>query len=61
MKTINGHELLIQDLKGVMSLAENKEFHDFENTLFATPKMESARQLTQIVENAKEGKYDDKP
>ena len=59
MDNLNGHELLIQDLSGIMSLAQKKEFHDYGNTMFAAPKMELVRQLNQVVENTKNGKYDD--
>lgn len=56
---MNPHEILLDDLRKVLRLAENKEFHDFQNTIFATPKRELVRQLESIVLNVKIGKYDD--
>lgn len=55
---MDGHERLLTDLGAVMKLAEAKEFHDFENVNFATPKIQLVKMLESIVQNTKEGKYD---
>lgn len=53
-----GHENLIKDLETLLEEAKTFQFHDFKNTKNAMPKMEMVTKLDQIMNNVKEGKYD---
>ena len=53
-----GHKKLLADLKSLMRMAENFEFHDFKNTEFATPKIELRSILLTMAERVVEGEYD---
>lgn len=53
-----GHLALLTDLRELVSLTQAMEFHDFENTNFATPKIELRNRLLGMAENVVEGKYD---
>ena len=53
-----GHEKLLADLRSLMRMAENFEFHDFKNTEFATPKIELRNILLTMAERVVEGEYD---
>jgi len=53
-----GHMNLLVDLELVLAEARAKEYHDFENETYATPKMELVRKLESIINNTKNGKYD---
>lgn len=55
---MDGHQKLVVDLKQLLNEAEDKEFHDFENTTYATPKVMLVRRLETLVENVKNGEYD---
>jgi hypothetical protein len=58
-KTIDaGHEALLSDLKDILKQAEAFEFHDFENSNYATPKFALDRCLENIRNFNKGGKYD---
>lgn len=52
------YQKLIDDLRELLDLAENGEFHDFNNKKFATPKVELAMRLTAIIMKVKHGEYD---
>jgi hypothetical protein len=53
-----GHQVLISDLASLIAEAQMKEFHDFENDTYATPKVELVRKLEVLITNVKDGKYD---
>lgn len=53
-----GHIDLIRDLEIVQNEAKNFEFHDFKNQKYAMPKASLIHLLEAIVENVKDGKYD---
>lgn len=53
-----GHEKLIRDLKILLKLAENFEYHDFKNNMFPAPKSALIRNLSMLVEETKKGTYD---
>jgi hypothetical protein len=55
---MNPHELLVSDIEKLLDEAKNKEFHDFENEKYAFPKKELVEKLEILIENVKEGKYD---
>ena len=50
---------LCADLKELFDLAMAEEFSDFNNRQFATPKVELVKRLMIIVNNVKEGIYDE--
>lgn len=50
---------LCADLKEIFDLAMAEEFSDFNNRQFATPKVELVKRLMIIVNNVKEGIYDE--
>lgn len=50
---------LCADLKELFDLAMAEEFSDFNNKLFATPKVELVKRLEAIIINVKNGVYDD--
>jgi hypothetical protein len=53
-----GHERLVSDLRDLLALAEAYAFHDFLNTQFATPKMALDVRLRVMVNNVRNGHYD---
>lgn len=54
-----GHDALILDLEVLMQEAkEDFAFHDFKNEKYATPKVALVNRLTDLIENVKQGKYD---
>lgn len=50
---------LCADLKEILDLAMAEEFSDFNNRQFAMPKVELVKRLMIIVNNVKEGIYDE--
>lgn len=56
---MNNYEKLIDDLRELYQLAKEKEFSDFENTQFATPKVELVKRLENIKNKAIGGHYDE--
>ena len=61
MKNLDrGHDLLIQDLKELLSEAEDYQFHDFKNSEHAAPKVALVGRLEAIKENTIDGLYDNK-
>lgn len=53
------YQKLIDELRELYQLANAGEFSDFDNTMFATPKMELVKRLENIKQNAMKGEYDD--
>ncbi len=53
-----GHDNLINDLKLLYTEAIDFEFHDFKNTRYATPKIELHKKLLALINNNRDGKYD---
>lgn len=53
-----GHENLMADLALLFQDAGLKEFHDFENTTYEAPKVALVQKLEAIINNVKNGKYD---
>ncbi len=53
-----GHYELIKDLKALLAMAENYEFHDFKNENYATPKVQLGNFLHELRQNVINGKYD---
>lgn len=53
-----GHTALLQDLSVITKDACAFEFNDFRNTKYPAPKVELVHQLQAIIENTKNGKYD---
>lgn len=52
------HSYLLRDLSFIIAEAEGFEFHDFKNTKYPAPKRELIAQLTSIINNVKNGDYD---
>lgn len=50
---------LCADLKELYDLAMAEEFSDFNNKQFAAPKVELVTRLEAIIQNVKQGVYDD--
>jgi len=57
-KQVDPNFLLIQDIKDLLLGAEDKEFTDFENDKYDSPKVELILKLQNIINNTKDGKYD---
>lgn len=55
---MNGHDKLISDLTEVLSLAQQREFHDFDNKRFGAPKNALVAYLDTIKKKTIEGIYD---
>lgn len=55
-----GQDNLEKDLQALLNDAEDFQFHDFKNDRHATPKMALVGILQQMIENAKNGRYDNK-
>lgn len=55
-----GHKQLLVDLEFILSEAKNFQYHDFRNEAYATPKIELVNHLSKVIENAKQGLYDNK-
>jgi hypothetical protein len=53
-----GHEMLIADLQAILANAQNFQYHDFKNTLYATPKAVLRARLLDIAQAVVDGKYD---
>ncbi len=58
MNNDKGHEALLADLRAIIADAEAREFHDFNNTKYAAPKMALAAALLELRQNVMSGKYD---
>ncbi len=54
----NGYILLCVDLEELLNEAKEYQFDDFQNTKYATPKVELHKKLMEIVNNNRDGKYD---
>lgn len=54
----DGHKALIMDLAGLLAEAESFQFHDFKNSLYATPKVQLVLKLRAMAELAQNGRYD---
>ena len=52
------HIFLVNDLKNILQDAENYEFHDFKNDAYGAPKIALVEKLQTVINNVKEGKYD---
>lgn len=50
---------LEMDVKVLLSDVIDGNFHDFESEKYATPKMALVQRLEELIENTKQGKYDD--
>jgi len=57
MKT--AQEILIKDLKGLLSEAEAGEFGDFTNNKYDAPKLALIKKGQDLIDNVKAGRYDD--
>lgn len=55
---MNGHQKLIVDLKQLLNEAEDREFHDFENTNYPAPKVALYQKLMSLAQRVKDGEYD---
>lgn len=55
---MNGHQKLIVDLKQLLNEAEDKAFHDFENTQYAMPKVVLVNKFEHLISKVKQGEYD---
>ncbi len=53
-----GHNRLLEDLINLLAAVRVLEFHDFLNTTHATPKITLVQQLEGLIQNTKEGRYD---
>lgn len=47
------------DVQVLLREVQAGDFHDFESEKYATPKMELVARLQQLIDNTKQGKYDD--
>lgn len=47
------------DVKILLSDIIDGNFHDFKSDKYATPKMALVQRLEELIENTKQGKYDD--
>jgi hypothetical protein len=54
---MDGHEKLLHDIEALLDDSKAKHFHDFESD-FATPKVVLVQRLEALMENAKNGRYD---
>lgn len=53
-----GHKNLIDDLAELTKLAAEYQFHDFQNSSFAVPKMKLVELLEEMIKRTKSGRYD---
>lgn len=53
-----GHLALLDDMGDLAKEVIDHEFHDFKNKKYALPKVALIEKLQKLIENAKEGKYD---
>lgn len=53
-----GHEMLVADLQSLLANANNFHYHDFKNTMYATPKMVLRASLLGMAQAVIDGKYD---
>lgn len=53
-----GTEALKLDIHVLLSDVIDGNFHDFNSEKYATPKMALVTRLNEIIENTKQGKYD---
>lgn len=56
--TNGGHNALMQDLSEILYEAFHYEFNDFKNEKYAAPKMTLVSKLQEVIDHAKNGKYD---
>lgn len=54
---MDGHDKLLNDIEKLLDDTKAKYFHDFESD-FATPKVMLVQRLEALMENAKNGRYD---
>ena len=54
---MDGQNKLIYDIDALRTDAIDKHFHDFESD-FATPKIVLVQRLQALIDNVKEGRYD---
>lgn len=47
------------DIKVLLADVIDENFHDFRSQKYATPKLALVRRLEELIENTKQGKYDD--
>jgi len=55
----NAQEILIKDLKELLSEAEAGEFGDFTNNKYDAPKLALIQKGQDLIDNVKAGRYDD--
>jgi hypothetical protein len=53
-----GHEALLKDLGTILGEALDYEYDDFRNKHYAMPKMALIQKLEELINNTKQGKYD---
>lgn len=58
MELEKGQQILVDDLKALLSEAEDGEFGDFSNEKYAAPKMALAEKFLELRRNVINGKYD---
>lgn len=60
MEKENGQQALELDIKELLSDTIDQNFHDFRSDKHATPKLALVSRLQQLIENTKQGKYDNR-
>jgi len=58
MQLEKGQQVLIEDLKELLSEAEAGEYGDFTNSKYDAPKMALANKFEELRNNVIDGKYD---
>jgi len=53
-----GHEKLLHDIEALLEDAKMGLFHDFHKNGLAMPKMSLLQRLEKLIDNTKEGRYD---
>lgn len=58
LQSDKGHVALVNDLSEIFNEACECQFHDMLNTNYAAPKLTLVYKLNDIINNTREGKYD---
>jgi len=60
MENQNGQQSLEMDIKILLSDVVDENYHDFKSDKYATPKMALVTRLEELIDNTKQGKYDNR-
>lgn len=56
-----GQEALEMDIKVLLSNVIDEHYHDFHSSVSAVPKIALTMKLQELIDNVKQGKYDNRP